>query len=65
MMFNGLIGQGATIDPFNESPWQYFLGLLREKQLQQQYGEVIVEELQNQYDRVTQINVDVNDNFVD
>jgi len=42
-----------------------FLGLMREKQLQQQYGEVIVEELQNQYDRVTQINVDVNDNFVD
>jgi protein farnesyltransferase/geranylgeranyltransferase type-1 subunit alpha len=38
------IDEGATLDPYNESPWRYLIGILREQQQQQDsYQGLLVE----------------------
>lgn len=48
--------QGADIDPFNESPWRYLLGILREKRQQEGNNKegttTMREELQSHQERV-------------
>jgi hypothetical protein len=43
------IDKGAKLDPFNESPWRYLVGLLKEQQKQQADCQILLEE----YERKT------------